>query len=98
MFAVSSPCASSRAQSVSFARARSTSRRPASAVVVVRAAEGQAGKPAVAETPVVWSAPKLNPNTPSPIFGGSTGGLLRKAQVRFVRARLDSRREIRRET
>jgi hypothetical protein len=32
--------------------------------------------------PPPWSAPKLNPNTPSPIFGGSTGGLLRKAQVR----------------
>merc|ERR1719159_711727 len=28
-----------------------------------------------------WSPPKLEPNTPSPIFGGSTGGLLRKAQV-----------------
>jgi photosystem I subunit 2 len=28
-----------------------------------------------------WSPPELNPNTPSPIFGGSTGGLLRKAQV-----------------
>lgn len=26
-------------------------------------------------------APKLDPATPSPIFGGSTGGLLRKAQV-----------------
>jgi hypothetical protein len=25
--------------------------------------------------------PTLDPNTPSPIFGGSTGGLLRKAQV-----------------
>merc|ERR550514_1414640 len=29
----------------------------------------------------VWSAPILDPNTPSPIFGGSTGGLMRKAQV-----------------
>merc|ERR1711904_141471 len=29
----------------------------------------------------VWSPPELNPNSPSPIFGGSTGGLLRKAQV-----------------
>merc|ERR1719159_2127751 len=29
----------------------------------------------------VWSPPQLNPNAPSPIFGGSTGGLLRKAQV-----------------
>jgi len=25
--------------------------------------------------------PTLDPNTPSPIFGGSTGGLLRKAQL-----------------
>jgi len=29
-----------------------------------------------------WKVPSLDPNTPSPIFGGSTGGLLRKAQVR----------------
>ena len=29
-----------------------------------------------------FSPPALDPNTPSPIFGGSTGGLLRKAQVR----------------
>merc|ERR1711879_726736 len=28
----------------------------------------------------VWSAPKLDPDTPSPIFGGSTGGLLQKAK------------------
>merc|ERR1719238_171085 len=28
-----------------------------------------------------WSVPVLDPSTPSPIFGGSTGGLLRKAQV-----------------
>lgn len=28
-----------------------------------------------------WSAPALDPSWPSPIFGGSTGGLLRKAQV-----------------
>ena len=42
---------------------------------IVRAAEAESA-------PAVWTAPKLNPNTPSPIFGGSTGGLLRKAQVR----------------
>jgi hypothetical protein len=44
--------------------------------VVVRAEEGTAtaAKPA-------WTVPTLNPDTPSPIFGGSTGGLLRKAQV-----------------
>ena len=27
-----------------------------------------------------WVQPTLDPSTPSPIFGGSTGGLLRKAQ------------------
>lgn len=39
------------------------------------AAEGEAAKEEV------WTVPTLDPNTPSPIFGGSTGGLLRKAQV-----------------
>ena len=34
-----------------------------------------------------FSPPALDPNTPSPIFGGSTGGLLRKAQVRGGAAR-----------
>ena len=41
------------------------------------------------EAAPAWSAPKLDPNTPSPIFGGSTGGLLRKAQVRLF-AYIDS--------
>nr|6IGZ_D Chain D, PsaD [Bryopsis corticulans] len=44
----------------------------------VRAADAEA--PAE-EAPKVWTPPQLDPNTPSPIFGGSTGGLLRKAQV-----------------
>ena len=51
--------------------------------VLVRAEEKTAVEKVVEkkeEAP--WSPPKLNPNTPSPIFGGSTGGLLRKAQVR----------------
>merc|ERR1712118_235198 len=34
-----------------------------------------------AEKTSVWSPPVLDQNTPSPIFGGSTGGLMRKAQV-----------------
>merc|ERR1711959_84596 len=34
-----------------------------------------------AKSDAPWTAPKLDPNSPSPIFGGSTGGLLRKAQV-----------------
>merc|ERR550514_1534122 len=42
----------------------------------------------------VWSAPELDPNTPSPIFGGSTGGLLRKAQVEeFYVIAWDSKKE-----
>ena len=53
------------------AKARGSAR-----ATIVRA-EGADAKPASAK----WSAPKLNPNAPSPIFGGSTGGLLRKAQV-----------------
>ncbi|CAB4261495.1 unnamed protein product [Prunus armeniaca] len=32
------------------------------------------------EAPVGFTPPELDPTTPSPIFGGSTGGLLRKAQ------------------
>ncbi|CAN6440441.1 unnamed protein product [Victoria cruziana] len=33
------------------------------------------------EAPVGFTPPELDPNAPSPIFAGSTGGLLRKAQV-----------------
>jgi photosystem I subunit 2 len=61
---------------------RATTRRAPSSRgthLVVRAEEKAAAAPAAAPAP--WTAPKLNPNTPSPIFGGSTGGLLRKAQV-----------------
>eukprot|EP01023_Acetabularia_acetabulum_P021521 TRINITY_DN212_c0_g1_i3.p1 TRINITY_DN212_c0_g1~~TRINITY_DN212_c0_g1_i3.p1 ORF type:complete len:177 (-),score=31.95 TRINITY_DN212_c0_g1_i3:177-650(-) len=43
--------------------------------VIVNTAEAE---PA---TPAPFSPPTLDPNTPSPIFGGSTGGLLKKAQV-----------------
>ncbi|XP_057739871.1 photosystem I reaction center subunit II, chloroplastic-like [Arachis stenosperma] len=33
------------------------------------------------EAPVGFTPPELDPNTPSSIFGGSTGSLLRKVQV-----------------
>eukprot|EP00250_Pteridium_aquilinum_P034431 c7568_g1_i1 orf=242-844(+) len=36
---------------------------------------------ATEEAPAGFTPPQLKPDTPSPIFGGSTGGLLRKAQV-----------------
>ncbi|XP_054806956.1 photosystem I reaction center subunit II, chloroplastic-like [Prosopis cineraria] len=51
---------------------------------VIRAAEEKTEAAPVtkeAEAPVGFTPPELDPNTPSPIFGGSTGGLLRKAQV-----------------
>jgi photosystem I subunit II len=48
----------------------------------LRAAAGEAPAAATeAEAPKGFVPPQLDPNTPSPIFGGSTGGLLRKAQV-----------------
>jgi hypothetical protein len=49
--------------------------------VVVRAEEKAAAAPAEKAEEKPWAPPTLDPNTPSPIFGGSTGGLLRKAQV-----------------
>jgi len=58
------------------ARSRTVSARR---TVVVRAEEAAAKKEE--EAPKVWTPPTLDPNTPSPIFGGSTGGLLKKAQV-----------------
>ncbi|KAL9673152.1 hypothetical protein QQ045_029405 [Rhodiola kirilowii] len=45
------------------------------------AAEGKAAEAPTKDAPVGFTPPELDPNTPSPIFGGSTGGLLRKAQV-----------------
>jgi hypothetical protein len=67
------------------ALATSASARPAPrrAAVVVRAEEGKAAAaPAPPPPKAAWSPPALDSTTPSPIFGGSTGGLLRKAQVR----------------
>ena len=37
--------------------------------------------PPAEPAPAGFVPPQLDPSTPSPIFGGSTGGLLRKAQV-----------------
>ena len=54
--------------------------------VMMTAAEGptidpEAGPEEIGEAPKGFSPPTLNADTPAPIFGGSTGGLLRKAQV-----------------
>jgi photosystem I subunit 2 len=67
--------------------ARRAARTQAPRRVAARAADAKA--PAKADKkekeekpePPVWTEPVLDPSTPSPIFGGSTGGLLRKAQV-----------------
>merc|ERR1719446_1733878 len=43
---------------------------------------------------IPWSPPTLAPKTPSPIFKGSTGGLMRKAQVEeFYVITWDSKKE-----
>ena len=92
---ISAQCAARVAPTVSGARksafsgkavqARSVSlSAPRAAKLTVRAADApaKAEKKEKKEEEKPWTPPKLNPNTPSPIFGGSTGGLLRKAQVR----------------
>jgi hypothetical protein len=76
----SSPKLSSKNNSRAQFTSKSSSLARKNQSFVVRA-EGEAAP--------AWSAPKLDPNTPSPIFGGSTGGLLRKAQVRLF-AQIDS--------
>lgn len=46
-----------------------------------RATEETAAPAAEEKAPAGFTPPQLDLNTPSPIFAGSTGGLLRKAQV-----------------
>ncbi|NP_001130880.1 Photosystem I reaction center subunit II, chloroplastic [Zea mays] len=66
------PAAKPRQLSSQLALPSSSSRGPAP----LRASTEEA-----VEAPKGFVAPQLDPSTPSPIFGGSTGGLLRKAQV-----------------
>jgi photosystem I subunit II len=47
----------------------------------VRAEAEAAAAPAPPAAKPAWTVPTLDPATPSPVFGGSTGGLLKKAQV-----------------
>ncbi|RDX98697.1 Photosystem I reaction center subunit II, chloroplastic, partial [Mucuna pruriens] len=56
--------------------------KPVKLTKTIRAAAGDESSEApTVEAPVGFTPPQLDPSTPSPIFGGSTGGLLRKAQV-----------------
>ncbi|KAL2905288.1 Photosystem I reaction center subunit II chloroplastic [Bienertia sinuspersici] len=69
----------------------SFSSKPVSRYAVIRAAAAEGKESATTETkergkeekeaPKGFTPPELDPTTPSPIFAGSTGGLLRKAQV-----------------
>ena len=58
-------------------RVAAPARAPRRSCVVVRAEEKAAEKAA----PAKWTPPALDASAPAPRFGGSTGGLLRKAQV-----------------
>jgi photosystem I subunit II len=73
-----SPANKPRSSSSSQLSLPSSSRGPPAPL---RAAAEEAPVATEAEVPKGFVPPQLDPNTPSPIFGGSTGGLLRKAQV-----------------
>ena len=82
------PCTGLRSSSVRGQQLNLAQRLPKQALRRVVAAaetkekEAPAKKEKKEEGP--FKAPALDPSTPSPIFGGSTGGLLRKAQVCIV--------------
>ncbi|XP_010277521.1 PREDICTED: photosystem I reaction center subunit II, chloroplastic [Nelumbo nucifera] len=67
--------------SLSFISPRPLNLSVAQRTIRAAAADEKTEAPPAAEAPVGFTPPELDPNTPSPIFGGSTGGLLRKAQV-----------------
>ncbi|KAF7848185.1 hypothetical protein BT93_L5772 [Corymbia citriodora subsp. variegata] len=69
------------ASSLAFAATPKAAKSSPRTAIRAAAAEGKAEAPAKEAAPVGFTPPELDPNTPSPIFGGSTGGLLRKAQV-----------------
>ncbi|CAH1429075.1 unnamed protein product [Lactuca virosa] len=66
-----------QSQLTSFTTVKPT--KPTTRFTTIKAAA--AGEVPTKEAPVGFTPPELDPNTPSPIFAGSTGGLLRKAQV-----------------
>ena len=55
--------------------------KPASSSRSLKVSAEAEAQAAPVEAPAGFSPPELDPTTPSPIFAGSTGGLLRKAQV-----------------
>ncbi|CAK9318630.1 unnamed protein product [Citrullus colocynthis] len=55
--------------------------KPASSSRSLKVSAEAEAQAAAVEAPAGFSPPELDPTTPSPIFAGSTGGLLRKAQV-----------------
>ncbi|XP_074292317.1 photosystem I reaction center subunit II, chloroplastic-like [Silene latifolia] len=60
----------------------SISFKPSRLTIKATSADGASAKTAEAPAaPAGFTPPELDPSTPSPIFAGSTGGLLRKAQV-----------------
>ncbi|EOX94742.1 hypothetical protein QUC31_004662 [Theobroma cacao] len=78
--------------SFSFATPKSLNLSMAHSTIRAAAADQEAATKE--EAPVGFTPPELDPNTPSPMFSGSTGGLLRKAQVEeFYVITWDSPRE-----
>merc|ERR1711937_30211 len=83
-------CAGVRGSNRQFARRQRVVRVAAEGVPAKKPAPKKKAKKE--EEP--WVQPTLDPSMPSPIFGGSTGGLLRKAQVEeFYVITWDSKKE-----
>ena len=81
---LSSQLCSTRQASASISGRPLVSRPQPARTVIIRAGPVAAEtkeKEEKKEEKAPFKPPALDPNTPSPIFGGSTGGLLRKAQV-----------------
>ncbi|XP_027152918.1 photosystem I reaction center subunit II, chloroplastic-like [Coffea eugenioides] len=55
--------------------------KPIKTNMATRTIRAMAEEASTKAAPAGFTPPQLDPNTPSPIFAGSTGGLLRKAQV-----------------
>nr|Q9T4W8.1 RecName: Full=Photosystem I reaction center subunit II, cyanelle; AltName: Full=Photosystem I 20 kDa subunit; Short=PSI-D; Flags: Precursor [Cyanophora paradoxa]7DR0_D Chain D, Photosystem I reaction center subunit II, cyanelle [Cyanophora paradoxa]7DR1_D Chain D, Photosystem I reaction center subunit II, cyanelle [Cyanophora paradoxa]7DR2_aD Chain aD, Photosystem I reaction center subunit II, cyanelle [Cyanophora paradoxa]7DR2_bD Chain bD, Photosystem I reaction center subunit II, cyanelle  len=81
----SAVCAQKKAFFGAQVAAKKTTFEAAPARFIVRAEEEEAAPAEKVEkkaaAPKPFSVPTLNLNAPTPIFGGSTGGLLRKAEV-----------------
>ena len=75
------PFSASKSSTLSVATPKTLKFTAPKRTTIKASTEAPSEAPTKKEAPVGFTPPQLDPSTPSPIFGGSTGGLLRKAQV-----------------